>query len=229
MSELLSISILPVLLTMLAYQLGLLCQKTFKSPIFNPILIGVVLAILMLKLTGMEVSHYQSGVASISWLMTPATICLAVPMYEQLQALRRNLKGILAGVAAGSVSCIAMILLLCLALKMDRSLAVALLPKSVTAAIGVPLCELLGGTPSLTTVAIAVTGIIGNMMGTTFCKWFGITDPVAQGVAFGVGSHVIGTTKANEISPLTGAVSSLSLVVAGLLTAIVLPMVAGIL
>lgn len=229
MSELLSIGIFPVLLTMLAYQLGLLCQKTFKSPIFNPILIGVVLVILILKLTGMEVSHYQSDVASISWLMTPATICLAVPMYEQLQALRRNLKGILAGVAAGSVSCIAMILLLCLALKMDRSLAVALLPKSVTAAIGVPLCELLGGTPSLTTVAIAVTGIIGNMMGSTFCKWFGITDPVAQGVAFGVGSHVIGTTKANEISPLTGAVSSLSLVVAGLLTAIVLPMVAGIL
>lgn len=229
MTELLSIGILPVLLTMLAYQMGLLCQKKFKSPIFNPILIGVILVILMLKLTGMEVSHYQSGVTSISWLMTPATICLAVPMYEQLQALRRNLKGILAGVAAGAISCIAMVLLLCLVLKMDRSLAVALLPKSVTAAIGVPLCELLGGTPSLTTVAIAVTGIIGNMMGTTFCKWFGITHPVAQGVAFGVGSHVIGTTKANEISPLTGAVSSLSLVVAGLLTAVVLPMVSGIL
>lgn len=229
MAELLSIGIVPVLLTMLAYQMGLLCQKKFKSPIFNPILIGVILVILMLKLTGMEVSHYQSGVTSISWLMTPATICLAVPMYEQLQALRRNLKGILAGVAAGAISCIAMVLLLCLVLKMDRSLAVALLPKSVTAAIGVPLCELLGGTPSLTTVAIAVTGIIGNMMGTTFCKWFGITHPVAQGVAFGVGSHVIGTTKANEISPLTGAVSSLSLVVAGLLTAVVLPMVAGIL
>ena len=229
MTELLSIGIVPVLLTMLAYQMGLLCQKKFKSPIFNPILIGVILVILMLKLTGMEVSHYQSGVTSISWLMTPATICLAVPMYEQLQALRRNLKGILAGVAAGAISCIAMVLLLCLVLKMDRSLAVALLPKSVTAAIGVPLCELLGGTPSLTTVAIAVTGIIGNMMGTTFCKWFGITHPVAQGVAFGVGSHVIGTTKANEISSLTGAVSSLSLVVAGLLTAVVLPMVAGIL
>ena len=229
MTELLSIAILPVLITMIAYQIGLLCQKTFKSPIFNPILIGVILVILTLKLMGMEVAHYQSGVSYISWLMTPATICLAVPMYEQLQALRKNLKGILAGVAAGALSCIAMVFVLCLLLKMDRSLTISLLPKSVTAAIGVPMCELLGGTPSLTTVSIAVTGILGNMLGTTFCKWFRITDPVAQGVAFGVGSHVIGTTKANELSPLTGAVSSLSLVVAGLLTAVVLPAVVGIL
>lgn len=229
MTDLLSIAIVPVLLTMVAFQIGLLCQKKFKSPIFNPILIGVILVILTLKLTGMEVSHYQSGVSYISWLMTPATICLAVPMYEQIQALRRNLKAILVGVAAGAVSCIAMVLGLCLLLHLDQSLTISLLPKSVTAAIGVPMCELLGGTPSLTTVSIAVTGIIGNMLGTTFCKWFGITHPVAQGVAFGVGSHVIGTTKATELNPLTGAVSSLSLVVAGLLTAVVLPLVVGVL
>lgn len=229
MNELLSIGIVPVLITLLAYQMGLFCQKTFKSPIFNPILIGVILVILTLKLTGMEISQYQSGMGILSWLMTPATICLAVPMYEQFQALRRNLKGILIGVAAGAAACIALVLVLCTVLALDRNLTLSLLPKSVTAAIGVPLCELLGGTPSLTTVSISITGIIGNMLGTAFCKWFGITDDIAKGVAFGVGSHVIGTARANELSPLIGAVSSLSLVIAGLLTAVILPLLVGIL
>lgn len=229
MNELLSIGIVPVLITLLAYQMGLFCQKTFKSPIFNPILIGVILVILTLKLTGMEISQYQSGMGILSWLMTPATICLAVPMYEQFQALRRNLKGILIGVAAGAAACIALVLVLCTVLALDRNLTLSLLPKSVTAAIGVPLCELLGGTPSLTTVSISITGIIGNMLGTAFCRWFGITDDIAKGVAFGVGSHVIGTARANELSPLIGAVSSLSLVIAGLLTAVILPLLVGIL
>lgn len=229
MNELLSIGIVPVLITLLAYQMGLFCQKTFKSPIFNPILIGVILVILTLKLTGMGIPQYQSGMGILSWLMTPATICLAVPMYEQFQALRRNLKGILIGVAAGAAACIALVLVLCTVLALDRNLTLSLLPKSVTAAIGVPLCELLGGTPSLTTVSISITGIIGNMLGTAFCKWFGITDDIAKGVAFGVGSHVIGTARANELSPLIGAVSSLSLVIAGLLTAVILPLLVGIL
>lgn len=227
MNELLSIGIVPVLITLLAYQMGLFCQKTFKSPIFNPILIGVILVILTLKLTGMGIPQYQSGMGILSWLMTPATICLAVPMYEQFQALRRNLKGILIGVAAGAAACIALVLVLCTVLALDRNLTLSLLPKSVTAAIGVPLCELLGGTPSLTTVSISITGIIGNMLGTAFCRWFGITDDIAKGVAFGVGSHVIGTARANELSPLIGAVSSLSLVIAGLLTAVILPLLVG--
>lgn len=229
MNELLSIGIVPVLITLLAYQMGLFCQKTFKSPIFNPILIGVILVILTLKLTGMGIPQYQSGMGILSWIMTPATICLAVPMYEQFQALRRNLKGILIGVAAGAAACIALVLVLCTVLALDRNLTLSLLPKSVTAAIGVPLCELLGGTPSLTTVSISITGIIGNMLGTAFCRWFGITDDIAKGVAFGVGSHVIGTARANELSPLIGAVSSLSLVIAGLLTAVILPLLVGIL
>lgn len=229
MNELLSIGIVPVLITLLAYQMGLFCQKSFKSPIFNPILIGVILVILTLKLTGMGIPQYQSGMGILSWLMTPATICLAVTMYEQFHSLRRNLKGILIGVAAGAAACIALVLVLCTVLALDRNLTLSLLPKSVTAAIGVPLCELLGGTLSLTTVSISITGIIGNMLGTAFCRWFGITDDIAKGVAFGVGSHVIGTARANELSPLIGAVSSLSLVIAGLLTAVILPLLVGIL
>ena len=227
MTEFFSIGILPVTMTLLAYQTGLLCQKKLKLPIFNPILVAAILIILALKLLGMETSRYMSGMNLISWLMTPATICLAIPMYEQFQVLRKNLKGILLGVAAGALSCLAVVGGVAVLLHFDRNLTVSLLPKSITAAIGVPLCQLLGGTASITTLGISVTGITGNMFGVSLCRLFRINDPIARGVAFGVGSHVIGTAKASELDPLTGAVSSLSLVVAGLLSAVLLPALLG--
>ena len=228
MSEILNITILPVVLTLFAYQVGVLCQKKFKLSLFNPILIGMIVVILSLKVTGLSTKTYQEGVKLLSWLMTPATVCLAIPMYEQVQTLRKNLKAILAGVAAGALGCLTTLLVFSLILGFDRNLTVSMLPKGVTAAIGVSLTELFGGTPSITTLGICVTGIGGNMFGKTFCKWFGITDEIAQGVAFGTGSHVIGTAKANEISPLCGAVSSLSLVAAGLMTALIMPILVNL-
>ena len=229
MSELLQIGVLPVVLTLFAYQMGVLCQKKCRLPIFNPILIAMILVIAALTVTGLSTDSYQEGVKLLSWLMTPATVSLAIPMYEQFQALRKNGKAILAGVAAGALSCLAFLLVCCLVLAFDRNLTISLLPKGITAAIGVALTELFGGTPSITTLGISVTGIGGNMFGAAFCKWFRITDPIAQGVAFGTGAHVIGTAKASELNPLSGAVSSLSLVVAGLLTALLFPVIAGFL
>lgn len=223
MSEFFAIGILPVTMTLFAYQAGVLCQKKLKLPVFNPILVAAVLLILVLKGIGMETARYTAGMGLISWLMTPATICLAIPMYEQFQALRKNLKAILIGAAAGALVCLAVLGVGAMLLHFDRNLTVSLLPKSITAAIGVPLCELLGGTASITTLGISVTGITGNMFGVSLCRLFGITDPIAKGVAFGTGSHVIGTARASEVDPLSGAVSSLSLVVAGLLTAVLLP------
>ena len=229
MNQLLSIGILPVVLTLFAYQIGLQCQKKWKTPLFNPILVGMLLVILFLSLTGMERRSYQDGTEYLSWLMTPATISLAIPMYEQFQILRKNLKAIAVGVAAGTISCLGMVLALSLIFGYDQSLTISLLPKGITTAIGMTLAELYGGTSSIATLAIVITGILGNMFGTYFCKWFGITQEIAQGVAFGTSSHVIGTAKANEISTLTGAVSSLSLVVSGLLTALVFPLLTSLL
>ena len=226
MSDFLSIGILPMALTMFAYFIGLQCQKKFKLPIFNPILIAIIVVITALSLMGMDRGSYQQGVKLMSWLMTPATVCLAIPMYEQIQALRKNLKAILAGVAAGTLACLTTLTVCALVLGFDRNLAISLMPKGITAAIGVPLTQLFQGTPSLTTLGISVTGISANMFGVYYCKWFGITDDIARGVAFGTASHVIGTAKAGELSPLSGAVSSLSLVVAGLLTAVLFPLLA---
>lgn len=224
MNELLSIPIAPVVITLLAYQAGQLLQKKLKSPLCNPILIAVILVLGFLSVTGMELNDYQAGASFLSWLMTPATVCLAISMYEQFQVLRRNTPVILAGVAAGALSCLVIVGALCLLFRFDRTLTVSLLPKSVTTAIGVPLSQMAGGLSPITTAAIILTGITASVLGPTLCRLFRLTDEIARGTAFGTAGHVIGTAKANELSPLTGAVSSLSLVVAGLLTAILFPM-----
>ena len=224
MNELLQIGILPVALTLGAYQIGLVCQKKLKTPLCNPILLAVIIVLAFLSLTGMTNADYQAGTGAISWLMTPATVCLAIPMYEQFRILRKNLKAIAAGILSGTTVCLAFVLLFCITVGFERELTVSLLPKSVTSAIGVPLSELSGGIASVTTAVIIFTGIVANMLGTFLCRVFGLTDEVARGVALGTSGHVIATAKANEISPLTGAVSSLSLVTAGLLTAVVFPL-----
>lgn len=225
MTELLSMGILPVALTLIAFLLGQRLQQKLRSPLLNPILVAVVLILIFLAVSGLSVADYKSGMNTLSWLLTPATICLAVPMYEQFQLLKRNLPAIAAGVAAGAISCMIMVLVWGGLFGFAPELTISLLPKSITTAIGVALSEMMGGMTGVTTAAIVFTGIFANITGQAFCRLFRLTDPIAQGVALGTAGHVIGTSKANELSPLTGAVSSLSLVVAGLLTAVVLPLV----
>lgn len=223
MADILQIPLFPVVLTLCAYELGLVLQRKLKSPLCNPILIAVVIVLLFQTLTGMSSQDYQSGTAAISWLMTPATVCLAIPMYEQFQILRKNFAMILAGVVAGAVASLVIVAAFALMFRFDATLTMSLLPKSITTAIGAPLSEIIGGIPAVTTAAIILTGILAAIFGTTMCKFFRITHPVAQGVAFGTAGHVVGTSKANELGELVGATASLSLVVAGLLTSVILP------
>ena len=139
--------------------------------------------------------------------------------------LKKNLPAILVGIAAGTAASLLFIWGLCAVFGLDRLMTISLLPKSITTAMGMVLSENAGGYGSLTAAAIIITGIQGSLMGTVLCKLFRITDPVAQGVAFGTASHVVGTSRATELGQLQGAVSSLSLAVAGILTAVVFPLV----
>ena len=224
MTEFLSgFSLFSVVLTLGAFQIGLWCQKKWKSPLYNPILIAVLLVIGFLLLTGIPNEQYQEGTSLFSWLLTPATVCLALPLYRQFKALKKSLWAILAGVAAGTVTSLGCILLLGWAFSMDRTLVVSLLPKSITTAMGIALSEQADGIVSLTSAAIIITGILGSLSGQLLCRLLRIRNPIAQGVAFGTASHVIGTSRAGEMGPLQGAVSSLSLTVAGLLTAVLFP------
>lgn len=223
MSELVDIPLFSVLLTLGTYQFGLWCQRNIRSALANPLLISVLSVVIILQLTGLPNQTYQANTSVFSWLMTPATICFAIPLHNHLQLLRHNLLAICAGVASGVAACLMVLSAGGSLFGFEPILTLSLLPKSITTAMGIALTDLVGGIPSLTAAAIIVTGILGNLLGPWFSRLFSITDPLAQGVAFGTSSHVIGTAKVAEQNPLSGAVSSLALVVAGLLTAILFP------
>ena len=218
-----SISLFPIVLTLGAYQVGLWLRKKWDNPICNPIIVALILVVAVLLLTGFPVESYQQNMTGITWLLTPATVCLALPLYEQLKILKKNLLAILAGVAAGTVTSLVVVFLMCRLFGLDSQMTVSLLPKSITTAMGMVLSEQNGGIAALTTVVIIVTGILGSLMGSGLCKLFKFRHPIVQGVALGTASHVIGTSKANELGELQGAVSSLSLATAGILTAILFP------
>ena len=216
-------------LTFGAFQVGLWCQKKTKSALCNPILIGAALVVGILLLTGIDPEMYAAGNAGLSWLLTPATVCLAVPLYRQLKTLKKNLPAILLGVVCGSLTSLAVISILCGLFALDKQLSVSLLPKSITAAMGIVLSGNFGGIESLTSVVILITGILGNAIGSSLCKLLHLTDPVSQGVAFGTASHIVGTSRASEISPLSGAVGGLSLVISGIFTALIFPIICSVL
>lgn len=219
------LSLFPLALTFGAYQVGLWCQKKWKTPLLNPILISVVLIIGFVLLFDFDLTVYQTGTSGISWLLTPATVCLALPLYKQVKVLKKHLPAIFGGIFAGTAVSLAFIFALCKLLSLDNALTISMLPKSITTAIGMVLSEQSGGYGSLTAAAIIVTGILGSLFGSLLCKLFRFTEPIAQGVALGTASHVVGTSRANELGELQGAVSSLSLAIAGILTVIVFPIV----
>lgn len=211
---------LGVVISLLSYGLGCVLKKKFKLAIFNPLLISVAMTIGVLLLFRIDYDTYEKGTKVISFFLTPATVCLAVPLYEQLQVLKNNKCAILFGTLSGVITSLVVILLLALVFRLEHSHYVTLLPKSITTAIGMDLSKELGGYPSLTVASIVITGILGNVIGGFVLKLFRITEPVAEGVALGSASHVIGTSKAMELGDIQGAMGSLSIVVAGILTVI---------
>lgn len=209
-----------IALTVAAFMVGAMCQKKLKLAIFNPILIGAALVMVVLWVLKIPVGQYQAACKKLTFLLTPATICLAIGFYEQVQKLKKHIPAILVGVFGGSLASLLSVGLLCRLLGINRVLTVTLLPKSVTSAIGMVLSEQAGGIGAVTTAVIAITGVLGNMMGPWLCKLFRLKDPISQGVAYGTAAHVMGTSRAMEISPLVGAVSSCALTLAGLITTV---------
>lgn len=217
----------PVLSGILFYFIGDVLRKKLKLSIINPLLVSVTLTILMLICFDIDYNTYADGAKYLSYLLTPATVCLAIPLYRQLHILRQNTAAILAGIISGAVSSLACIFALSLAFGLSPVEYVSLLPKSITTAIGIGISEELGGNVSVTAAAIIVTGIFGNVSAELVLRLFRIKDPVAKGVAIGTASHAIGTTKALELGETEGAVSSLSIVVAGIVTTVFASVFAG--
>ena len=207
-----------VFVTLAAYFIGLKVKKKTGLAIMNPLLIAIVLVMLLLRGLDIDYAAYNQSARLVSSLLTPATVCLAVPLYEQLQLLKRHKAAILTGVISGVLTSLICVLVLAMLFRLDHAAYVTLLPKSITTAIGMGVSEQLGGHVSITVAVIIITGVIGNMIAESVCRAFHITDPIARGVAIGTASHAIGTTRAMEMGEVEGAMSSLSIVVAGVLT-----------
>ncbi len=211
-----------VVISLIAYWIGMLLKNKFKSGILNPLLIAIILVIAFLLLTGVEYQTYNASAKYLSWLLTPATVSLAIPLYQQLERLKQNIKAIMISILVGCVTSLLSIYLFSLVFRFSHELYVSFLPKSITTAIGMSISEEMGGIVSITVAAIIITGITGNMIGEAVCRIMKITDPVAMGLAIGTSSHAIGTAKAMELSETAGAMSSLSIAVSGMITVVLM-------
>jgi len=210
-----------VFISVVTYEIGALIKRKWKVAIFNPLLISIALIIVFLILFDVDYDTYDFGAQYLSYFLTPATVALAVPLYEQIEPLKNNWKAIIAGILSGALTSALCVLILSIVMGLDHKQYVTLLPKSITTAIGMGLSEELGGIVTITVAVIVVTGVIGNMFAEQICKLFHITDPVAKGIAIGSSSHAMGTSKAMEMGEIEGAMSSLSIAVSGLLTVVV--------
>lgn len=229
MKELLSqYSYLGLVLSIGAYCFGEWLKKRTKAAWCNSLLIACILVVVFLLAAGMDYEVYQKGTGILTQLLTPATVCLAVPLYRQFRLLRGNALAIAAGILSGIAATFACVLALGALFALDHTQYVTLLPKSVTTAIGMALSEEMGGLVSVTVAAILITGILGDLTAPWVLKLLRIRHPIAKGVAIGASSHVIGTTRAFELGELEGAMSGLATVVSGLLTVFLIPAVSGI-
>ena len=207
-------------LTLLAYFLACFLQKKCRLTVFSPLLVSVILIIVLLLLTGIDYDIYYQGARYLSYLLTPATICLAVPLYQQVELLKKNYRAVLIGILSGVLASLCSVLLLALVFHFDHAAYVTFLPKSITTAIGIGVSEELGGHVSVTVVVIIITGVIGNIFAEKFLKLLCIKEPIAKGIAIGCSAHALGTAKAMEMGTIEGAMSSLSIVVCGVMTVI---------
>lgn len=216
--KLTSLPIFGILITLLMYEVGVFCNRKLKSPIVNPLLIADVLIIIFIMIFKIPYENYEVGGDVIEIFLSPATAVLAVKMYEQLELLKKEWLPIIIASAVGAFASVVCVTFLCRLLFLSPEITASLFPKSVTTAIALPLSAQLGGIESITVIAISITGIMGAVMAPFFIKFLRIRSSVVAGVAIGTTSHAMGTTKAIEIGDVEGAVSGISIGIAGLAT-----------
>jgi predicted murein hydrolase (TIGR00659 family) len=216
-----------VVLSLLCYWIALKIASKVKSSLCNPLMVSIVLIIICLSVLGVSYETFNKSASTLTYFLTPTTVCLAVPLYRQYEVLKSNLKAILLGIAAGCVSCMITIVALAKIFAFDTVLTTSVISKSITTAIAIGLTEEMGGIPAITVACIMITGMFGACLASVLCKVFKIEHPVAQGLAIGTCSHALGTSRALEIGEVQGAMSSLAIGIAGIMTVILAPIVMG--
>lgn len=225
MDEIVSHAMFGIILSLFAFEFGLFLQKKTKLLIMNPLLIAIIVIMAFLQVLHIPLKDYQIGGDIISLFLGPATVVLAVPLYQQLANLKRYLIPIFIGICSGIITSLISTIALCICFQLNKDMIVSLLPKSITTPIGIEVSSQLQGIPAITVLAILVTGIIGAVLADMTFKVFRISHPIAKGISLGTGAHAIGTTKAISLGKVEAAMSSLSIGVAGLLTVCIAPYV----
>ena len=216
-----------IVISLLAYEIGLAAQRKWKLAVLNPLLISIVLVIAFLLVFHVDYESYNLSAKYLSYLLTPATVCLAIPLYLQLDLLKKNILAILGGVFSGVLASLGSVLAMSVLFGLDHAEYVTMLPKSITTAIGMGISEELGGYVTISVAVIIITGVLGNMIAEVVYKIAKIEEPIARGLGLGTSAHAIGTAKAMELGPVEGAMSSLAIAVAGLLTVVGASVFAG--
>lgn len=217
-----------IFLTVLTYLLALGIKKRIRSGIANPLLIAAILTISVLLAGRVDYETYNSSAQFLTMLLTPATVCLAIPLYQQIEKLKHNFAAIFSGILCGSLASLVSLFLLSKLFGFSREEFATFLPKSITTAIGMDVSRELGGYVPITVAAIILTGIFGHIISEAVLKAAGIRSRIAKGAAIGTASHAIGTSKAIEIGEIEGAISSLSIVIAGIITVLLAGLFAGL-
>lgn len=209
-----------VAISLVGYVIGVQLKKKFKLAVLNPLMISIIFVVGVVLLFKLDYPSYKKQAEILNYLLTPATIALAIPLYQQLSLLRKNLLAVVCGIISGVFASMSSVLAMSVLFSLSHEDFVTLLPKSITTAIGMGVSEELGGIQTITVAVIIVTGVLGNVIGEGVCKLFRITEPISRGLALGTAAHAIGTAKALEMGEIEGAMSSLSIAVAGLLTVV---------
>lgn len=217
-----------VFLSVAAYLAGVFLKRKTGWAICNPLLVAVLLVIAILSVFHIDYEEYNKGASYLSYFLTPATVCLAIPLYRQLELLKQNLLAVAASILAGVAGSAVSIYLMCLLFSLEHVHYVTLLPKSITTAIGMGVSEEAGGIVTLTVASIIITGIFGNIIAEGLFRAARIREPMAKGLALGTAAHAIGTAKALELGEIEGAMGSLAIAVAGLTTVAVVPLISGL-
>ena len=217
-----------VLVSLVGYELGLFLKKKTKSAICNPLLISIIFVICLLLLLKVDYNSYNKGAKYLSYLLTPATVCLAVPLYRQINLLKENVVAIIGGIISGVLTSAITVIIVSIIFNLNHKEYITLLPKSITTAIGMGVSEELGGIVTITVAVIVVTGIAGNILAEFICKLFRIKNPIAKGIGIGTASHAIGTAKAIEMGEIEGAMSGLAIAVSGVITVVAASIFANI-
>ncbi len=221
MKEIIRSPLFALLISILAYEIGIFINKKTRIAFFNPLMIAIALVIGTLLLLHIPLEDYKKGGDFISLFLTPATVILAVPLYKNINSLKKDYVAILGGVIIGSVTAILSVWAMAKAFGLSKELIASLIPKSITTPLGIELSTQMKGIPSVTVAAIIITGIFGAVFAEWLLKVCKINDKTAKGIAIGTSSHALGTTKAVDIGETEGAMSGLAIGLAGLVTVIV--------